>query len=72
MSSLTSPAGAIHLGMDTSKNTIIDPGKRAPLCPVRDGPGLPAQPEPLVLALIGSDRLRPGHYRQGARQPVCG
>jgi len=23
MSSLTSPAGAIHLGMDTSKNTIV-------------------------------------------------
>jgi hypothetical protein len=23
MSSLTSPAGAIHLGMDTSKNTMV-------------------------------------------------
>lgn len=35
MSSLTSPAGAIHLGMDTSKNTIVVatlmPGEEAPV-----------------------------------------
>ena len=34
MSSLTSPAGAIHLGMDTSKNTIVVailmPGEEVP------------------------------------------
>jgi transposase len=35
MSSLTSPAGAIHLGMDTSKNTIVVavlmPGEEVPV-----------------------------------------
>ena len=35
MSSLTSPAGAIHVGMDTSKNTIVAgvlmPGEEIPV-----------------------------------------
>jgi hypothetical protein len=35
MSSLTSPAGAVHLGMDTSKNTIVVatlmPGEEVPV-----------------------------------------
>jgi len=43
---------------------VVYPGKRAPGCPVHEGSGLPAESEPLVLALTGSGRLRPGHYRQ--------
>jgi hypothetical protein len=43
---------------------VVYPGKRTPGCPVHEGSGLPGESEPLVLALMGSGRLRPGHYRQ--------
>ena len=43
---------------------IVYPGKRTSRCPGHESPGLPAEPEPLVFALMGSSRLGPGHYRQ--------
>jgi hypothetical protein len=52
-------------------NLVIYPGERAPGCPPHQGPGLPAQPEPPVFALLRPGRLGPGHDRQ-VRQPEPG
>jgi hypothetical protein len=38
---------------------VVDPGERASRRPVDQGPGFPAEPEPLVFTLIGRGWLRP-------------
>jgi hypothetical protein len=50
---------------------VVYPGERSPGCPVHQGSGLPAQPEPAVFALVRLHRLWPGHYLQ-VRQPDPG
>jgi hypothetical protein len=44
---------------------VVYPGEWTPGCPVHQGSGLPAEPEPPVFALVRFRRLRPGHHRQG-------
>ena len=43
---------------------VVDPGERASGRPVHQDPGLPAESEPLVLALALVGWLRPVHHRQ--------
>lgn len=50
---------------------VVYPGERASRSPVGDGPGFPAQSEPLVLALVRCGWLGPGHDWQ-IRQAEAG
>jgi hypothetical protein len=40
---------------------VVDPGEWTLVCPRHQGPGLPAEPEPLVLAFVLVGGLGPVH-----------